>query len=181
MEVNLDQERQWWLMSIKIRLLRVVVLSALLAAMCTAQTPSATAFQKLKSLAGGWEGKDEGGNPAKTNFAVVVAGTAVLETLSMSGMEDMLTVYSVDGAGIALVHYCPTNNQPRMQALPSAGKTTDLDFVFRDAGNMPVPTTGHQQKLVIHFEDDNHLTESWTWRDKGHDSVQTISFTRKSK
>jgi hypothetical protein len=168
-------------MKIKISLPRLLLLCALLSSVCAAQTQAAAAFQKLKSMAGQWEGKDEGGKPAKTNFEVVVAGTTVLETLSMSGMEDMLTVYSVDGDGVALVHYCPTGNQPRMRALPMPGNITTLDFVFRDAGNMPVPTTGHQQKLVMHFVDENHFTEAWTWRDNGHDSVQTISFTRKSK
>ncbi|MBZ5719585.1 MAG: hypothetical protein LAO03_04310 [Acidobacteriia bacterium] len=147
---------------------------------CAAESQAAAAFQKIKSLAGQWEGKDDDGKPAKTNFQVVVAGTAVLETLSMSGMEDMLTVYSVDGDGVALIHYCPTNNQPRMRALPGAGNLMrmELNFIFRDAGNMPVPTTGHQQKLDMRVEDENHITESWTWRQNGHDSVQTIHFTR---
>ena len=163
------------------RRLLVLLLLSVVGQVCLAQSPAAAAFQKLKSLAGQWEGKDAGGDPAKTRFEVVVAGTAVLETLSMSGMEDMLTAYSVDGDGIALVHYCPTNNQPRMRALPDSGNPKELDFVFRDAGNMPVPTTGHQQKLVIHFDDDNHLTESWTWRQNGHDSVQTMHFARKAK
>ena len=168
-------------MKIKASLPKLLLLCSVLAPICAAQTPAATAFQKLKSLAGQWEGKDTDGKPAKTNFEVVVAGTAVLETLSMSGMEDMLTVYSIDGDGIALVHYCPTNNQPRMRALPESGNLTQLDFVFRDAGNLPAPTTGHQQKLVMHFDDANHLTESWTWRDHGHDSVHTMHFTRKNK
>ena len=148
-----------------------------------AESQASLAFRKIKSLAGEWEGKDDGGSSAKTKFEVVVAGTAVLETLSMSGMEDMLTVYSVDGDGVALVHYCPTNNQPRMRALPGAGDLMrmELNFIFRDAGNMPVPTTGHQQKLDLHVDDENHITESWTWRQNGKDSVQTIHFTRKGK
>ena len=150
---------------------------------CAAESQAALAFQRIKSLAGEWEGKDDSGSLAKTKFEVVVAGTAVLETLSMSGMEDMLTVYSVDGDGVALIHYCPTNNQPRMRALPGPGDLMrmELNFIFRDAGNMPVPTTGHQQKLDLHVDDENHITELWTWRQNGHDSVQTIHFTRKGK
>src|SRR5690348_10359778 len=91
-----------------------ILLLSIFVQVCAAESQASLAFQKIKSLAGEWEGKDGGGSPAKTKFEVVVAGTAVLETLSMSGMEDMLTVYSVDGDGVALVHYCPTNNQPRM-------------------------------------------------------------------
>lgn len=154
-----------------------------------AETRATAALQKIKSLAGPekagpgkaeqWEGKDQDGNPAQTSFEVVVAGTAVLETLRESGMEEMLTVYSVDGSGIALVHFCPTNNQPRMRALPGGGDIQQLEFLFRDAGNLPTPTTGHQQKLLLTFEDKDHITEAWTWRSKGKDSVTTIHFTRK--
>jgi hypothetical protein len=139
---------------------------------------SEAAFQKVKSLAGTWEGKDAAGMVAKSKFEVVVNGTTVLETLSMSGMEDMLSVYSVDGDSVALVHYCPTNNQPRMKALPPTGEIHQLDFLFRDAGNLPVPTTGHQQKISLHFDDADHLTESLTWRSNGKDSVEVLHLTR---
>src|SRR4029077_12909219 len=82
---------------------------------------AASSFHKLQALAGDWEGKDDSGDPVKTKFELVAGNTAVMETLTMSGMEQMLTLYTVDGDGIALVHYCPTNNQPRMRAIPSSG------------------------------------------------------------
>ena len=146
---------------------------------CRASAQADAAFQKIKSLAGSWEGKDNDGMPTRTKFEVVVNGTTVLETLSMSGMEDMLSVYSVDGDSVALVHYCPTNNQPRMRALPAAVDIRELDFIFRDAGNLPVATTGHQQRIVIHFDDADHITESLTWRSNGKDSVEVLNLTRK--
>jgi len=77
-----------------------------------ASVRSAAAFQKVKSLAGTWEGKDAAGMAAKSKFEVVVNGTTVLETLSMSGTEDMLSVYSVDGDSVVLVHYCPPTTSP---------------------------------------------------------------------
>jgi hypothetical protein len=33
----------------------------------------------------------------------------------------------------------------------------------------------------MRVDDENHITESWTWRQNGHDSVQAIHFTRKGK
>ena len=85
------------------------------------QTDHATeAFQKLLSLAGDWKGKDEQGNEVKSNFKLMISNTVVMETLDASGMEEMLTLYSVDGNGISLLHYCPTNNQPHMRAIPSS-------------------------------------------------------------
>lgn len=142
---------------------------------------SPRAFKKMQALAGDWQGKDASGMPAKTNFKVVVANTTVMETLEMHGEPEMLTLYTVDGDGIALVHYCPTNNQPRMRAVPKAGEVKELDFEFTGAGNLPEPSMGHEQRLVLRFEDENHITEEWTWRNKGKDSVTIIHFARSGK
>jgi hypothetical protein len=163
---------------------RPVSISLILFAIAAAtfgQTHTNPGFLKLKSLAGNWEGKDEQGNVAKSRIETVVSGTAVMETLSMAGMEDMISLYSADGDSVAMVHYCPTNNQPRMRATPASRSVKELDFVFRDAGNLSRPETGHQQRLVMRFEDENHLAESWTWRQNGKDSVMTIHLTRVKK
>lgn len=152
-----------------------------IAAAAFGQTHTNAGLLKLKTLAGNWEGKDEQGNPAKSKVETVVAGTAVMETLNMAGMEDMISLYSADGDSVAMVHYCPTNNQPRMRATLGSGPIKELDFVFRDAGNLATPETGHQQRLVMRFEDEDHITESWTWRQNGKDSVMTIHFIRVKK
>lgn len=47
------------------------------------------------------------------------------------------------------------------------------------AGNLPTPSTGHEHKLVIRFEDEDHITEEWTWRQNGKDSLMIYHFTRK--
>jgi hypothetical protein len=165
------------------RLQRTTLLFLLLAVAgtCFGSDQSKAAFQKIKSLAGEWQGKDSEGMAVNTKFDIVVNGTTVLETLAMSGMEDMLSIYSVDGDAVALVHYCPTNNQPRMRALAPEGEIHELEFIFRDAGNMPVPTAGHQQRIVIHFDDADHITESLTWRQNGNDSVQVMHLSRLSR
>jgi len=144
-----------------------------------AGTPAESAFKKLQSLAGQWEGKDAHGMAAKTSFEVLASGTAVLEKLEASGMEEMITLYSMDRDGIALVHYCPTNNQPRMRVVPSSGDVKELSFDYQGAGNLKSPETGHQHHLVLQFEDDNHLTETWTWRADGKDTPMLFHFTRK--
>jgi hypothetical protein len=141
--------------------------------------PSAVGFKKLQSLAGEWVGKDEHGGVAKSSFQIVVSNTTVMETLAAVGMEEMITLYTRDGDGIALVHYCPTNNQPRMRATPRSIEVKELVFQFVGAGNLPTPSTGHEHKLVIRFEDEDHITEEWTWRQNGKDSLMIYHFTRK--
>jgi len=154
--------------------------SITLAAAGRAASPAATsAFKKLAALNGEWEGKDEKGRAGRTSFRVVASDTAVMENLTPPGMEDMVTIYSVDGDSIAMIHYCPTNNQPHMKATPDSPDANELTFNFLSAGNLATPETGHQHKLVLRFEDADHITEFWTWRQNGKDFPMTIHFTRK--
>jgi hypothetical protein len=117
----------------------------------------------------------------KSDFKPIVSNTAMMETLSPTGMEEMVTMYSLDGDGIALVHFCPTNNQPRMRATPAADEVKQLAFDFQGASNLPSPNTGHQHHLTIKFEDDNHITETWIWRQGGMDMPMVFHLTRKGK
>jgi hypothetical protein len=159
----------------------LVLLAASLAVGTTGKAPSpaASSFDQLKALAGEWEGKDGAGNAVRTKFEPVAGGTAMLETLKMPSMEEMVTLYSVDGDGIALVHYCPTNNQPHMRSVPSAGEPGELVFLFQGATNLPDLATGHEQKLVMEFRGKNHIIERWTWRQNGKDTEMVYDFTRK--
>jgi hypothetical protein len=157
----------------------VLLLGAAIVAPLWASTHSVAAFKKLQSLAGEWEGKDGHGMPVKTAFKVLASGTAIMETLSPSGMEEMVTLYSIDGDSIAIVHYCPTNNQPRMRAVPESDEIKELSFDFEGAGNLKSPSTGHQHHLVLRFDDADHLTETWTWREEGKDIPMLFHFTRK--
>src|SRR6266700_235585 len=144
-----------------------------------AETHAEAVFKKLQSLSGEWEGKDAHGILSKTNFQVLASKTAVMETLSPAGMEEMITLYSIDGDGIALVHYCPTNNQPRMRVLPQSNDVKELSFDYQGAGNLKSPDAGHQHHLVLHFGDDTQITESWTWRENGKETFMVFHFTRK--
>lgn len=143
-----------------------------------AATPASNAFQKLQSLVGDWEGTAEGGTSVKSSFKGVASNTAVLETLHVAGMEEMLTLYSVDNDSIVLVHFCPTNNQPRMRATPAAGDIKELVFTFEGAGNLPSLAIGHEHKLANDFRDKDHIIERWTWRKDGKDTVMTYKLSR---
>jgi hypothetical protein len=165
----------------KIRVVALALVTWMVGGYALAGSYSAAAFKKLQGLAGEWEGTDDKHQPVKTSFKPIVSNTAMMETLSPSGMEEMVTVYSLDRDGISLVHFCPTNNQPRMRAVPNAEDVKELAFDFQGAGNLPSPDTGHQHHLLIRFEDENHITETWTWRHEGMDMPMVFHLTRKSK
>jgi hypothetical protein len=159
----------------------ILIASVFVSSLGHASSPTViAAFARLQALTGDWEGKDNDGNSAKTSFKPVASNTTILETLSMSGMDEMLTLYSLDTDGIALVHYCPTNNQPRMRAIPQENAPKELTFQFQGATNLPDLAIGHEHQLIILFEDKDHITEQWTWRKNGKDTKMTYRFVRKS-
>jgi hypothetical protein len=141
--------------------------------------PVDAVFKKMMALEGEWDGKDADGSSVHSSFKPVISGTALMETLAPSGMEEMLSLYSIDGNGIQLAHYCPTNNQPRMRAVPSSADPRELDFQFTGAGNLPDTSIGHQHRLVVHFEDADHIIETWTWRHGNHDMPMVFHLARK--
>lgn len=143
-----------------------------------ARSGASAGFQKLQSLAGDWEGKDEEGHNVKSSFRVIASNTAVMETMAASGTGEMVTLYSVDDDAILLLHYCPMNNQPRMRAIPSSDDAAELVFSFESAANLPSPSSGHEHKLVMQFQDQSHITERWTWRQNGKDTEMVYHFAR---
>ena len=162
----------------------------LLAGAAAVQSSPATGFDKLKSLVGEWEGKNEGGTAARVSYKLVSGNSALVETLAPADEPEMVTVYHADGSrpeGSGLTHYCSAGNQPRPEAsgraLAYATGGPGLQFVFLDATNLasaaPNVRGGHMQKLAIRFEDNDHFTQRWTWRDKGQEKTEVFHFTRK--
>jgi hypothetical protein len=136
------------------------------------------AFEKIQSLAGVWDGRDDRGMPARTTFERIAENTAVMETLAVSGTKKTVTLYSVHGGAISLIRYCAANNQPQMLAVPRSGAIEELLFEFKDARNLFSQTAGRAQSLALRFEDANHIVETWTWRSDGRDTLTTFNFKR---
>ena len=159
----------------------ILLLAVSYASTARADEAAQRAFQQLQTLAGDWDGQDDAGHAVKTTFALAVSNTALLETLKMPDGYEMLTVYSVDQNTIALLHYCPTNNQPQMRAIPPDGAVRNLTFEFQRAGNLANLDIGHERKLVIQFQDRDHITERWTWHQNGRDQDSVYRFARKAR
>jgi hypothetical protein len=62
------------------------LLVAAAASGASATSHSAAAFKRLQALAGEWDGTDDKHQPVKTNFKSIVSNTAMMETLSPTGM-----------------------------------------------------------------------------------------------
>jgi hypothetical protein len=144
-----------------------------------AASKSQPEFDKIKSLAGNWEGKETAGNPVHINYKVVSGGTAVMESILEKSEAQMITIYYLDGDQLMLTHYCMANNQPRMRADASTSTPAAIKFSFVDATNLSGPDDGHMHAHSIEWKDADHVTQHWTWRQKGEEKVETFELQRK--
>ncbi|MBI4831692.1 MAG: hypothetical protein HY801_09100 [Candidatus Lindowbacteria bacterium] len=136
------------------------------------------AFKKMKSLVGEWQGKSTDGKSANVSYALVSDSSALMEVLSVAGEPQMVTMYHPDGDRLMMTHYCSAHNQPRMRS--QAGlEGNKIAFDFMDATNLSSPDAGHMRKLVVTFEDNDHFTQDWTWREKGNEGTHSFRLERK--
>ncbi len=158
--------------------LRMVLAGALvfLAAAAWAQSDAQKSFEKIKSLAGTWEGKvttdppmaDMGNNSSvQITMRITSRGNALVHEMKGVGSDDdpkkndhPVTMFYVDGDRLMLTHYCDAGNRPRMAARASAeGKPIEFDFLDLSGGTQ----FGHMDHAVFTQVDANHHVEEWTY------------------
>lgn len=152
----------------------------LLAGTAAGQSKSAAAFDRMKTLAGEWEGNLGGGATGRATYKLVSNGTALLETIYGEEHSDgMITVYHADGESLLATHYCAVGNQPRLRAILTAGKTDALTFRLVDVSNVKPSQESQMNGLVVRFEDADHFTQEWTATEKGKTTTSMFRWTRK--
>jgi len=119
------------------------------------------------------------GKPATVTYTLVSDNSALLERLAMGGESEMVTIYHPDGDHLMMTHYCSAHNQPRMRSQTVAAESKNITFDFVDVTNLSASDAGHMRKLVVTFEDKDHFTQEWTWREKGKEMTVVIHFERK--
>jgi hypothetical protein len=142
--------------------------------------PAASAgMEKLSSLVGDWTANDADGKPFTSTFRMISNGTALEETVNSAHDSQMVTVYSADGARVAMTHYCSMGNQPRLETLADRPKANEFIFTFTGATNLASPTDQHMHGMVITLENADHFTEAWTIRVNGKNTTEEFHYTRK--
>ena len=141
-------------------------------------TETEKAFEKLKSLAGAWEGSQHvtpayaeiEGKPAHIVLRVASRGHTLMHDLKIDGIPDNpLTMIVVDADRLLLTHYCDADNRPRMIGKASAdGKTVEFDFIDISGH----AERGHMHHALFTFVDDNHHAEEWTFMMPGDKPVR---------
>ena len=143
-----------------LRVLLPAVLLMSVSAATFAQSDAQKSFDKLKALAGTWEGTVDG-QPMQVSLRVTSMGNALMHEMKATGRpDDPITMFHLDGDRLVLTHYCDAGNQPHMVATISPdGKTLTFDFL--QATNLLSSQMGHMQRVVFTFIDADHHTEKW--------------------
>ncbi|MFQ5772431.1 MAG: hypothetical protein ACE5HX_17985 [bacterium] len=135
-------------------------------------------FEKIKSLAGEWQGKGPKGKSVSVTYEVVSNGSVVMERMQSENEPAMITMYHLDSGYLMMTHYCSAMNQPRMRATSSDDETI-IQFAFLDITNLAKPTDGHMEKLMIKFKDQDHLATQWTFIEDGKEMNAPFELERK--
>jgi hypothetical protein len=143
-----------------------------------AQTPE---WQKIKSLAGNWEGVlevDGKKGPITVEMRVTGDGSAVMHVMAKDTPHEMVTMFHPDGDRLLATHYCAAHNQPRM-ALVKAQAPNQIAFEFVDGTNIK-PGDTYMKRLVLTIIDADHHDETWTSVSDGRETPSmTFSYSRK--
>jgi len=142
------------------------------------QAQPVSGFDRLKTLVGTWEAPSPSGKTLTNTIRLVSNGTALEETFQSAEDDQMVTLYTPNGKGLAMTHYCAAGNQPRMETAAVTGDQKEFEFSLTGITNLANPNAGHMRHLLIQIADQDHFTEKWTWRENGKDQVHTIRFKR---
>ena len=123
----------------KLRLLIILVATATVALPQQMQMPRASgpqsdaqkAFEKMKTLAGSWEGTVMG-IPINFTIRAASSGTAILhEGNTEKGVPNHeITMFYVEGDRLLATHYCDAGNRSNMEGKMSAdGKSLEFNFL----------------------------------------------------
>jgi len=155
--------------------LSLLFAAVLLSSLSLAQSDAQKSFEKMKTLAGQWQGpvstdlKDnhEMDGPTSVSLRVTSRGNALVHEMKAAGTADdptkydhPVTMFYIDSDRFLLTHYCDAGNRPRMSGkLSPDGKKIEFDFLDLSGGTQ----YGHMEHAVFTIIDANHHTEDWTY------------------
>jgi hypothetical protein len=146
--------------------------------------PAAEALDRLRGLAGDWEGTLEwsgartGSGTLTASYHLAAGKSAVIEDLMMGkdAAPSMMSVYHLDGNDLRMTHYCLAQNQPRLKA--TRIDEDGIFFSFVDATNLSVQPA-HVEGVELRFIAADHLVIRFTFDAAGKKSVERIELKRR--
>ena len=144
------------------------------------QVNARTAFAKLQTLVGQWEGKTETDRVIKVSYRLTANNTVLVETWTLGPQRESLTLYHMDGESLIATHYCPVGNQPRLR-FKEGGSPSVFTFEFVSATNLLKPEMVHQHRFEIEILQPNSFARSETYLENGTAETERIVYTRSDR
>ncbi len=141
------------------------------------------AFERLKSLAGTWQGAAGHGaenQNASVTYRVASGGSVVQETLFPGTPHEMISMYHLADGRLVMTHYCAMGNQPRMKLDLAASTPDRLVFAFDGGTNFDPAKDGHVHSGTIEWKGDL-LHADWTVWTGGKEAGHNVFDLRRSQ
>jgi hypothetical protein len=147
------------------------------AALAGDKTKSEQAFDRLTSLQGEWKGETGGVNTTLI-YTLTANGSALMEQCRPEKGSEMITMFTLDGDHLIATHYCSARNQPQMATSPITDAQKPLEFSLVRVTGLQSPDDFHNTGLTVIQEDNDHLTQEWSYQHKGKTGKNIFRFTR---
>ena len=121
----------------------------------SAQSDAKKAFEKLKTLAGSWQGSI-GDLSTQVTIRVTSAGSAIMQDAvrtGVSGNYNSITMMYLEGDRLLMTHYSEAGNRPRFEGkLSPDGKSVEFNLLDVPGGTQ----RGFLKRMMITMDDANH-------------------------
>src|SRR5438093_3518467 len=141
------------------------------------KTKSEEAFDRLAALKGKWSGEQEGVKVSLI-YTLTASGSALMEEFRPDKGPVMITMFTVDGDHLIATHYCSAKNQPQMVTSAITDAQKPLAFSLARITGLKSPDAWHNTGLTVIQEDNDHLTQEWTYQSKGKTGKTVFRYTR---
>jgi hypothetical protein len=150
----------------------------------SAAVDARAAFERLKKMAGTWEGSvvSAAGPRASVVYAVTSGGSVVKETLFPGTSHEMISMYHLDGADLVATHYCAMANQPRMRLTrATSGEKAELVFDFAGGSNVDPAKDAHMHGGRFAFQGVDRYEAEWAVYEGGKQTGSNRFFMSRAK
>ena len=155
----------------------VMALLVAAAALASDKTKSEQAFDHLASLQGEWQGIADGVNTTLI-YTLTANGSTLMEQCRPEKGHEMITMFTIDGDHLIATHYCSAKNQPQMETPAITDVQKPLAFSLAQITGLKSPDDFHNTGLTVIQEDNDHLTQEWSYQHKGKTGKNIFRFTR---
>jgi hypothetical protein len=141
------------------------------------KTKSEEAFDRLTSIQGEWQGEEKG-IKINVTYNLTANGSALMEQFRPASGPVMITMFTVDGDHLIATHYCSAKNQPQMVTPAITDAQKPLAFSLARITGLKSPDDWHNTGLTVIQDDNDHLTQRWTYESKGKHGESVFHYTR---